>query len=212
MPRGPAARLFVAADIPADEQEALAAWGKEAARAVSHAGDSRTPPGLRVIEPENIHLTLAFLGSRPVTDIDAVAAVLPACAAHACELEVQAPVWLPRRRPRALAVAVREEGGTELERMQAQVRDALAGAIAWEPDRRRYRPHITVVRVRGGSRRRRDGHATLDGVLLTAVTLPPTPRLRFVPESVTLYRSQLDPGGARYEAMAACRLLPPGEG
>jgi len=204
-----AARLFVAADIPVEIQEALAAWGKAASRTVSHAVESRTPPGLRVIEPESIHLTLCFLGARPVSDIDAIAAVLPTCAAHACELELASPVWLPRRRPRALAVAVREEGGEELQRLQAQVRDALAAAIAWEPERRRYRPHITVVRVRGGSRRRRDGHATLDGALLTAVTLPPTPRLRFMPESVTLYRSQLEPGGARYEALSGCRLLPP---
>src|SRR4051812_12458478 len=155
MPRGANARLFVAADVPVAEREALAAWGREAVRAVAALGEARTPPALRPVAVEGIHLTLCFLGGRPAAEIDALAGGLPACAEHACELRVAAPVWLPRRRPRALAVTLADESGGELERLQAQLRDALALVVDWQPERRRFRAHVTVARVRGGARRRR---------------------------------------------------------
>src|SRR5437588_760585 len=109
MPLRSVARLFVAVDMPAGEREALASWGREAVRAVAALSESRSPPGLRAIDRDNIHLTLCFLGSRPIGEIESIAAVLPDCAAHACELRVGAPVWLPRRRPAALAVAVQDD-------------------------------------------------------------------------------------------------------
>jgi 2'-5' RNA ligase len=229
MSRASVARLFVAADIPDAERATLAAWGREAARAASApvgpppprepgARDAdRATPALRAIAEESIHLTLCFLGSRPIVEIESAAAVLPGCAAHACELRVGAPVWLPPRRPRALAVALHDETGGELERLQAQLRDALAEATGWQPERRRFHPHITLVRVRGAGRgRRRERRAPPGagpgGQAITGASLPPTPALVFAPESVTLYRSRLDPAGARYEALTSCRLLPPEDG
>jgi 2'-5' RNA ligase len=252
-PRAHLARLFVAVDVPADAREALADWGRRAARAAGAASDPRAPAQLRPVDADSVHLTLCFLGSRPVQEIDQLAAVLPDCAAHASELCVGAPVWLPQRRPRALAVAIADEtapagradgheddgsdqggagagagtgrrgrgggsghgGAGELERMQLQLRDALAAVSDWQPERRRFRAHITLVRVRGGGRRRRgprasgERHGGVDPAALTAIALPATPGLAFVPESVTLYRSRLEPSGARYEALASCRLLPP---
>jgi len=68
--------------------------------------------------------------------------------------------------------------------------------IEWEPDRRRFRAHLTVGRVRG-----REGPSAAPGGVVQE--LPPTPAVRFRPESLTLYRSFLEPSGARYEALAA---------
>jgi 2'-5' RNA ligase len=153
--------------------------------------------GVRVLDADRLHLTLCFLGARPVSELDALAAVLPACAGHACELSLGAPLWLPPRRPRALAVEVRDEEG-ELGRLQSQVAGALAAAGEWEPERRRFRPHITVARMRA-DRARRDA----------ARRPPATPSMRFAPEWLTLYRSWLSRDGASYEVMARCALLPP---
>ena len=47
MVHGALARLFVAIDLPAAEREPLAAWGRDAARALSAHGETRSPPGLR---------------------------------------------------------------------------------------------------------------------------------------------------------------------
>jgi 2'-5' RNA ligase len=156
---------------------------------------------LRLVGPEDLHVTLCFLGSRPVGELDALAAAIPSCAGHACELAVGAPVWLPLRRPSALAVEVHDEDG-ELGRLHDQLQRALVRAASdWEPQRRRFRAHVTVARVRGGRRRRGGG---------SWPPPPPTPRLRFAPESLTLYRSRLHPSGASYEPLARCSLVPAG--
>ena len=64
---------------------------------------------LRLLDPEALHLTLCFLGSRPVEEIAAIGSTLSACAAHVGELSVGAPLWLPRTRPRSLAVAIHDD-------------------------------------------------------------------------------------------------------
>lgn len=194
--------MFVAADPPLEVREALAEW----ARAVAPSVETNAGRGirLRVLDVEALHITLCFLGARPVGELDALAAALPPCAGHACDLTLGAPLWLPPRRPQALSVEVHDEEG-ELARLQADVSAALAAASAWEPERRRFRPHVTVARVRGNAGAGRRGRDR-------GVPLPPvaaaTPPLGFMAESLVLYRSWLEPSGARYEAIARCSLLP----
>jgi len=60
-----------------------------------------------------------------------------------------------------------------------------------EAEGRRFRPHVTVARVRGR---------------LRPFELPAPPSLEFHPPSVTLYRSVLGRGPATYEAMASVPL------
>jgi 2'-5' RNA ligase len=201
MSRDPTARLFAALDLPVEVCEELAEWGRATAVAVrGGAGAGRT--GLRLVDPERMHLTLCFLGSRPVGEIDALAATIPGCAGHASELALGAPVWLPSRRPRTLAVEV-HDGDGELTRLHDELQHALARAGGWEPERRRFRAHVTVGRVRGGAR-----HAGRGERSVSLPQPPPTPRASFYPESLTLYRSFLAPGGAIYEPLARCSLLP----
>jgi 2'-5' RNA ligase len=202
MSRAATARLFVAVDLPQHVREELAEWARAAAGPRAR-GPGRATSSVRLLDPELMHVTLCFLGSRPVDEIDAIAAVLPACAGHACELSLGAPVWLPPRRPQALAIEIHDPDG-ELTRLQAEVARALATATGWEPERRRFRPHTTVARLRGGR-----GHGSREGrEVPPSTSLAPTPALSFAAESLTLYRSWLGPGGARYEAIASCALVP----
>jgi RNA 2',3'-cyclic 3'-phosphodiesterase len=201
MSRGATARLFVAVAPPLEVREQLVEWARDVAVAAREAGSTRG--SLRLLDAESLHLTLCFLGSRPVGEIDALATALAAEAEHACELLVGAPLWLPPRRPHALAVEVHDRDG-ELTRVQERVSGALVGASAWRPERRRFRPHITLARVRGrvGSRRLAatgDARVERPG---RELSLPPTPRLSFTPEAIVLYRSWLAPTGATYEALA----------
>ncbi len=178
------ARLFVALELPADVREGFARW---CATALS---DER---GLRVLGPESLHVTLCFLGSRRVEEIDAISGALAAVAGEpVVPLSVGDPVWLPARRPRVLAVELVDEQG-----MLAAVQDKLAGVLSaggwYAREARPFLAHVTVARVARDARVR-------------SFELPSPPAKRFRGSVVTLFRSRLGPGGAQYEALSRIEL------
>src|SRR5271155_2189112 len=120
MSGGARARLFVAVDPPLAVREQLALWARGAA-----AGLELGAAPLRLLDPGVLHLTLCFLGSRPVAEITAIGAVLSACPAHPGELAVGPPLWLPKARPRSLAVAIHDDDG-ELASLHAVVGNAIS--------------------------------------------------------------------------------------
>ena len=111
------------------------------------------------------------------------------------ELSVGAPLLLPPRRPRVLAVELHDPEG-DLTILQSRAASAMSRASGWEgSERHGFRAHVTVARMRSDSR-----------WVPASDPLPPTPQLHFVPERVVLYRSWLAPDGASYEALASCGL------
>jgi 2'-5' RNA ligase len=199
MTRGARARLFIAVDPPADVREELLAWARAA---VARLGVQHGRGGIgdmRLLEPESLHVTLCFLGGRPVDEIEAISSVLERCARRVGELSLGAPLWLPPRHPRTLAVEV-HDGGGGLAHLHEALRGALVDATGWEAERRRFRAHITVARMRGRSAARRASGAGQP-------TLPATPPLSFTPAAIVLYRSWLSKAGASYEALATSDLL-----
>jgi 2'-5' RNA ligase len=183
------ARLFVAVDPPPESCALLAAWARELALETAPTGWP-----LRVLRPDSLHLTLCFLASRPAAEIDALAGALAPAATPLGELRVGAPLLLPPRRPRSLAVEVHDDGGLAL--LHARLVVELTRVSDWQPERRRLRPHVTLARVRGARGAARP----------PAMTLPPTPPIAFTPSSLVLYRSRLEPAGASYQALACCEL------
>jgi 2'-5' RNA ligase len=198
--------LFVAVDPPLAVREELAGWARGVAAAARAAGSPRG--ALRLLHPQSLHLTLCFLGSRPVAEIEALATALAGAGEHALDLSLGAPLWLPSRRPQALAVEIHDHGG-ELGRVQQELSVALCAVSSWLPERRRFRPHITLARLRrggAGHRPRAERSAGED----REQSLPATPRLGFTPEAIVLYRSWLTREGASYEALASRELAPAG--
>jgi 2'-5' RNA ligase len=200
MSRGATARLFVAVDPPAEVCEELAAWARVAATGLGlRAGRGGRPP-LRLLAPDTLHLTLCFLGSRPVSEIETIGGALSSCATRVGELRVGAPLWLPPGRPRALAVEVHDDGGG-LATLHADVSRAIAAVSDWEQERRRFRAHVTLARLGAGFRLRSRGEEP---------ELRATPQLRFTPSAVVLYRSWLSRAGASYEPLVTSELQAPG--
>lgn len=207
MRRHPAARLFVAIDPPQEVCEQLATWARTALRAtaggqaamVASHGRAAMGAPVRVLEPELLHLTLCFLGDRPVGEIEAIGAQVLAAAEPVGELSVGAPLWLPPRRPRVLAVELHDDRGALSElhrRLVASIREVceLEDTRGGRGRRhRRFRPHVTVARMRSGAAPRER-------------TLAPTPSLSFVPRALVLYRSWLSEDGASYEALTSCAI------
>lgn len=201
MRRAPTARLFAALEVPLAVREELLAWSRGAlsqlAARVPGAAEGAAP-GVRLLDPELMHVTLCFLGSRPVAEIAPLAAAVEGFEGRACELAVGAPVWLPPRRPQALAVSIIDEADGEdgLAALQARLAAALAAAGGWVPERRRFRAHLTVARLRRGART----------AAAAAAALAPTPPLAFSARTIVLQRSWLSPRGASYETLALREL------
>jgi 2'-5' RNA ligase len=176
------ARLFTALELPDRVREELVSWRSEAVRELD---------GLRLIAPADLHVTLCFLGWQATEELDAIAAACAPAAAAAAgpwELMLGGAIWLPPRRARVLAVKL-VDGQQRLRALQAALSAGLRAGGWYEPEKRPYRPHVTLARV---TRRAR----------LRPSELPAPPSLEFIAEQVTLFRSRLAPAGARYEAVA----------
>lgn len=179
------ARLFVALDLPAEPRAQLAVWRDEL---VSGRTD------LRPVAVEALHVTLVFLGYRPEHEAEAIAASAfgPLTQLRSVLLAPRALVGVPPRRPRLFALDLLDAGGAAAA-LQAGVSEALERSGHYEPERRRFWPHVTLARVK------RDRRAD------PLVAAPPEGA--FEAASVTLYRSRLRPGGgALYEPLACARI------
>jgi RNA 2',3'-cyclic 3'-phosphodiesterase len=179
------ARLFAALELPGDVRRSLAAFGREAA-----AGDR----ALRPAREDALHLTLAFLGHRALAEVEpAREAVREVAGGPAPMLTLAEPLWLAPRRPHVLTVGLEDPDGV-LAALQADVVARLADALPWQPEKRPFRAHITVARVRREWRPRVDD-------------LPAAPRATFAADAVVLFRSHLGGRGpARYEALERAEL------
>jgi 2'-5' RNA ligase len=175
-------RLFVALDLSAPVRAALAAWADAAAPAI-----------VRRVPADNLHLTLAFLGSRSAGEATAVGAGLAELARPLDALRATGALWLPRRRPGVLCVGLRDDG--DLAALQADLTAQLQAAIGWEAERRRFRPHVTVGRVPRGTR-----------IDTRSALTSPVPPLAAAATALTLYCSHTGPDGARYEPLASVAL------
>ena len=170
-------RLFVALELPRAARSALVAFRDAAA----------DPDVWRPVREDALHLTLAFLGRRPADDVAAVEAVLRAAAGPAPRLAHAGAVLLPPRRARVLCAALDDPERT-LAELQARVSDGLAPAGVYTPEKRPFRAHATVARLRPRARAPR------------TVSADPEP-LEFHGEALTLFESRLHPHGARYEPL-----------
>lgn len=188
--KSPRARLFVALDLPDELREGIVAWGREAL----------ADPALRPVAPESLHITLAFLGYRPEKEIEDIAAVVRERVGPAPWVELLDPEQRPPRgRARLYALPALSPGA---EALQEGVAQGLAALGFYEPEKRPFWPHVTVARVRPEGR----------GSRRPAVVENPPGKL---PEGMsearicrrmTLYRSELQPSGARYAPLAQVEL------
>jgi 2'-5' RNA ligase len=179
-----ALRLFVALELPAEAVTVLEAF----------AGEAADPAVWRTVPAESLHVTLAFLGQTEASRVASVAEALDAAAGDrlAPRLAFAGPLLLPPSRPRVLTAALTDRDGT-LGALQARVSSALAAIGAYAPERRAFRPHVTVARLRPRARAARS---------LEAAIAP----LEFAGTAVTLFSSRTSPHGASYEPLSTIPL------
>ena len=171
-------RLFAALPLPPAAVERLVAW-----QATELAGLD----GTRLVPPENLHVTLAFLGSRPAADADGILHVLREAARTA-----ECPVLTVSRyrETRSVGMVVLDDEHGHATRLAAVVAEGLERLGAYRREARRWLPHVTVLRFRRPPGAR-----------------PARPDLGPVsPSEVALYHSVLRPTGAQYEILQSVPL------
>ena len=185
-------RTFVALMIPSEWADHLGEFMRGLA-----AGTS----GLSWVKPENLHLTLRFLGDlgdsgvRRVCDsVAASAAPLPAPLARLGALGA----FPNLARPRVFWVGL-AEGAEEVTAVARVVSEALNRQGFGPPDKP-VRPHLTLARVRETAR-------GLDRLRDSALP-PPPPAVRL--DRICVMKSELHPAGARYTALQEIHLRAPG--
>ena len=152
---------------------------------------ARSP--VRWVQPENFHITLAFLGDIQQAELNRLESLTEqvAEAFFPVDLQLSRLAWLPSPdKPKALVIEPEEQ--PELMRLQSQfvrlIRDR-----GFSVDNRRYRPHLTLARCQKGM-----GAVPLDSISLNIETPM---------DEVVLYASQLTPAGAQYTPLFAVPLF-----
>ena len=153
------------------------------------AGDS----DLRWTSPAGWHVTLAFLGEVHPARVDDTVDRLPALVdgvGGAVDLAPDGLAAWPRPQEARMAwCRVRPEPWI------GELHNRIAGALG-VTERRRFRPHVTLARVRGGREVPLEMPAALNEVALPAAPVA----------EVVLYRSHLHPAGTTYEALSRVPL------
>jgi len=188
--KSPRARLFVALDLPEASRDGIVGWGER----------ELCDPALRAVPAESLHITLAFLGYLPEREIERLGKIVTGLEAAAPMIRLGEPVAKPSlRRVRLFALPAESPAAVSL---QAELEGRLVTERLYKAEKRVFWPHVTVARVKSagrGSKRPRAVESPPGA--LPQTLLEPVRCVR-----VTLYRSELNPKGARYTPLARVEL------
>src|SRR5437879_3969371 len=127
-------RLFLGLPLPKPALDVVTAWQHERLER------------MRVVPPEQLHVTLAFLGHRPAGALGAIVDALREAAARvAGELRLT-PVRY--RETRSVAMLVLEDEGGRAGAFAVDLHDRLERLGVYRRERREWLPHLTVGRFR----------------------------------------------------------------
>ena len=157
----------------------------------------RTIPGARPVPPEQIHLTLRFIGDIDGTLFQDVRECLAGVEARALTLSIRGVGHFPPRgMPRVVWAGV--EPAAALQTLRSSINQALA-AVGIPVEERAYHPHITIARLKNSPIGRVADFLTSNSLLQS----PP-----FTVNSFTLFTSSLTAKGAIHSSAAKYPLRP----
>ena len=170
-------RLFLALELPPETLDVVVRWG------------ARHLSGGRIVAREQLHVTLAFLGSRSAGELEAIVGVLRAAVAAASgEIALEPLRW---KETRSVGMVALDDRSEEATRLAGRLHRGLEELGVYRPEARPWLPHLTVLRFRERPRLR-----------------PPLPETgTFVPSDAAAYLSRLHPSGARYEVLERVSLI-----
>lgn len=192
-------RLFVAVDIDDAVRTRAVTLAREVARRLARG--SRHGDPIRWVAPEQLHLTLRFIGEVAGQDAEAVRSRLEAPASvEPFDIELAGVgTFPPGGPPRVVWVDV-VRGARELSRLHEDI-EARLRSVGVVPDNRPFRAHLTLGRFREGSR-------AVDLTRLQGLATESVGACRV--NHATLYESRLSPKGPAYVELVRTPLAPGG--
>jgi RNA 2',3'-cyclic 3'-phosphodiesterase len=173
-------RLFCAYPLPPASLAEIAAWQHEHLR--GPAGE-----GGRLVPTENLHVTLAFLGWRPVGDVPAIGQALADTAVGSGPAELR-PVSFRQRRGVGMIVCKDADGVASV--FAAALAGQLEALGVYRREARPWLPHVTVLRSKRG-----------EGAPSPVANIRSINVVR-----AALYASALRPTGAHYDVLETVAL------
>ncbi|MCE4604176.1 MAG: RNA 2',3'-cyclic phosphodiesterase [Aeropyrum sp.] len=153
---------------------------------------------MKVVETENFHITLRFIGEVDDRAVESIKEALARIEFEEFDIEIRGVGAFPApERPRVVWVGV-GRGGDRLGVIRSQVEGSLR-SMGFRPERQEFHPHITIARIKGSRglpalvRMIRDMADVEVGVF----------RVR----SIRLKKSTLTRSGPIYETLAEVRPL-----
>ncbi|MBA2463186.1 MAG: 2'-5' RNA ligase family protein, partial [Actinobacteria bacterium] len=162
--------------LPEDVLDALAAWQEQA---LQGAG--------RIVQREHLHVTLAFLGSRPAAELAAITGALAECAGCSGRFVLEVARY---RETRSVGMLVLSDPSGRATALAGDVQERLEELGIYRREGRPWLPHVTVARFRERPR----------------LQPGPPPLGPFAPSDAAAFLSRLHPSGARYEVLQSCSL------
>lgn len=189
-------RSFIAIDLPASVRAELASLVEKL--------KARQHPFVKWVEPENMHLTIKFLGNVAVDSIPQIVDAMSTVARchYPFELQVTGTGAFPNwQRPQVVWVGVRGQ----LDRLNGLQKEleAVLSPLGFPPEPRAFSAHLTLGRLRErvtADERRRFAQFAQNVKFET--------NLSFEVNAIRLMRSQLTPAGPIYSELARVKLGP----
>lgn len=183
-------RSFIAIELPKTVKSALAELQIEF---------KKCGTDVRWVKPDNIHLTLKFLGSIDEKNVDNIVEIIKEICNryNMFTLEVKGIGVFPNiRSPRVLWVSI--NGNSVLAELQREIEDGMA-SLGFESESRRFTPHLTLGRFRSSIGK----EGFLEAIKLHGKDSFGSINVKYI----SLMRSDLNPAGAQHTKITEVPLI-----
>jgi 2'-5' RNA ligase len=189
-------RIFVALDIDDAIRQRIQRFME---------GVSGFAPDARWVRPESLHVTLKFIGEKPMETVEELKRLLSSIGAESFEVAFHGYGFFPTAKA-ARVFWVGIESGAQLPAL-AKVVDDGALTLGIPKEDHPFAPHLTLARggARSGSPRWRKDDApnkNFQALQEKLMALPPPDFGTMTAHEFFLYQSQLSQGGSRYTKIA----------
>jgi 2'-5' RNA ligase len=187
-------RLFLAAELDRSAREQCRALVSGFRRSLGDAASA-----LRWTPPENVHVTLHFLGEVDRASADRLISTLGPSLPHASFDAATSSfgAFPPGGPPKVVWLGI-DAGASELARVHDLLADRLRLA-GFQPEARAFSAHLTIARVRDRDR------SSVRGLRMQIAAVSSHP-IAWRVDHVTLFRSDLSGDAPRYESVATLPL------